>query len=197
MTAQNEWPRPWGNGQGHGAFTGRSTGNRQSSRDANVIPIRLTRHELGLYAPSERVLHLRLTGRDPLATQARPGRPRSPPGARRLASAAAAIAGNPRALWLFAGAHAWDWWRDADRRSEPALCLPPDDHPADLDWSSCCGRDVLLVEAGDADESLLRDLAERVALCGPRSIILAAECVHPLHCDGYLFANVMPMVRVL
>ena len=122
---------------------------------------------------------------------------RRPPGTNRLASAAAAVADNPRALWLFAGTHAWDWWRDADRRSEPSLCLPPDDHPSVIDWSCCSGRDVLLIEAGDAAESLLRDLAERVALQGPRSIVLAAECVHPTRNDGYLLANALPMVRLV
>ncbi len=65
MTAQNEWPRPWGNGQGHGAFTGRSTGNRQSSRRATVILFPPSRWKLGLYTISERVSEGRRTGADP------------------------------------------------------------------------------------------------------------------------------------
>jgi hypothetical protein len=96
---------------------------------------------------------------------------------------------------VFIGSDAWTWWRDADRRADPALCVPPSEHPAEFDWRCCRGRDVLLVQAGPEDEAAVTEAAVRVAQAGPRSLILAAESVHPTQNDGFLLA--LPMVRLV
>jgi hypothetical protein len=121
---------------------------------------------------------------------------RLPPGARRLVTARPLAGEFPNALFVFVGDEAWTYWRDADERDDPALCVPPGEKPEAFDWRPCRGRDVLLVQAGTEDDATVTEAAVRIAQVGPRSLIVAAECVHPLHCDGYLFGNALPMVRL-
>jgi hypothetical protein len=123
------------------------------------------------------------------------GKFRRPPGAARLASAAVAIADNPFALFVYVGKDAWKWWRYHDRRAVPCVCLPPEDHPSAINWDCCRGRDVIVVQTGLADDPLVRETAERIALAECRTLIVAADLVHPDKNHGDLFA--MPMVRLV